>query len=334
MKCAALTLTTLADCLQIVRVIMNSLVEIVFFVGNLFLYVFQALAVNDRPELRSQIIQQIRTILLHIKNSFIQLFNAFGDLIYKVLFDGPMGRWIMTAIIRICKFLNWVYNNILQPIICWVRAAALFLLDPIGMGFVNVINGISFGKLGYLRDNIQEAKQLVKQVLTCNNRNQLDCNITFRSDSPITTTLPLATCCWDGAEPGINSFACTATDTCLNEDFSNIICGACPKTVSMIQFGCNTLTKLCSCNIFSQDTLYCSSHEECTMEGEDIECKFVDSCLEPSYGHIPCRQCPKPICLVNDGSGRGKCSCLLRPIRIKGVLIWANASVPARRASA
>ena len=317
-NCAALTLTTLADCLQIVRVIMDSLVEIVFYVGNLFLYVFQMLAVNDRPELRSQIIQQINAILLHIKNSFLQLFNAFGDLVYKVLFDGPMGRWIMTAIIKICEFLNWVYNNIVQPLICWARAAILFVLDPIGMGFVNVLNGISFGKLGYLRDNIQDAKKSVKQSLTCNNRNPLDCNITFRSDPSAITTLPLATRCWAGAEPGINSFACTAADTCLNEDFSKVICGACPKTSSMIHFGCNTLTKLCSCNIFPQDTSYCSSHEECTMEGGAIECEFVDSYLEPSYGHTPCRQCPKPICLITDGSGRGKCSCLLRPIPNQG----------------
>ena len=78
-NCAALTLTTLADCLQIVRVIMDALVEIVFYVGNLFLYVFQMLAVNDRPELRLQIIQQINAILLHIKNSFMQLFNALWN---------------------------------------------------------------------------------------------------------------------------------------------------------------------------------------------------------------------------------------------------------------
>lgn len=317
-NCAALTLTTLADCLQIVRVIMDALVEIAFYVGNLWLYIFQMLAVNDRPELRSQIIQQINAIILHIKNSFLQLFNAFGDLVYKILFDGPMGKWLMTAIIRICELLNWLNNNVVQPIICWVRGAVLFVLDPIGMGFVNVINKIAFGQLGYLNDNINNAKKSVRETLTCNNRDPLSCNITFRSDPPLTTALPLATRCWAGAEPGINSFACTAADTCLNNDFSKVICGACPASSSMIQFGCNTLTKLCSCNIFPKDTTFCSSHEECTMDNNEVECEFVDSYLEPSYGHIPCTQCPKPICLISDGSGVGKCSCLLRPIPNQG----------------
>ena len=319
-NCAALKLTTLAECLQIVRVIMDALVEIVFYVGNLMLYVFQMLTVDDRPELKASITQQINAILLHIKNSFLQLFNAFGDLIYKVIFEGPMGKWIMSAIIKICEFLNWVYNNILRPMICWAREIILFFLDTVATAIVNILAAFTLGKLDYLRNDIVDAKVAVKKALTCNDRNPLDCNITFRSDPPLATTLPLATRCWAGVEPGINSFACTAADTCLNEDFSKVICGACPKTISMIQFGCNTLTKLCSCNIFPRDTSYCSSHEECTADWADIECEFVDSYLEPSYGHTPCKQCPKPICLVSDGSGRGKCTCLLRPIPNQGCM--------------
>ena len=54
------------------------------------------------------------------------------------------------------------------------------------------------------------------------------------------------------------------------------------------------------------------------MESDDVQCEFVDSYLEPSYGHIPCKQCPKPMCLITDGSGVGKCTCLLRPIPNQG----------------
>jgi hypothetical protein len=317
-NCAALTLTTLAECIQVVRVIMDSLVEIVFYVGNLFLYVFEMLAVSNNDDLRFQIIQKINAILMHIKNSFLQLFNAFGDLIYKVLFDGPMGQWIMTVIIKICEFLNWVYMNILQVIICWSRGAILFILDSIVVSLVNILNAIAFGKLGYLYDDIEKAKTSVRESLTCDNKRPMDCNITFRNNPTVVTSMPLATRCWAGSEPGINSFACTAADTCLNSDFSKVVCSACPMSSSMIQFGCNTMTKLCSCNIFIQDTSFCSSHEECTIESDSVECEFVDSYLEPSYGHIPCRQCPKPICLISDGSGVGKCTCLLRPIPNQG----------------
>ena len=277
------------------------------------------LAVSDRPTLRTQIIQQINAILLHIKNSFLQFFNALGDLIYKVIFEGPMGQWIMTMIIKICEFLNWVYNNIIQRIVCWAREVVLFALD-FANGVVDVLNKIAMGGLGSVKKGISDAKTEVRKSLTCNNRNPLDCNISFRNDPPLTTTLPLPTRCWAGVEPGVNSFSCTAADTCMDQDLSNVICGACTKASAMIQFGCNTLTKLCSCNVFSQDTSFCSSHEECTMDNANVECEFVDSYLEPSYGHIPCKQCPKPICLISDGSGRGKCTCLLRPIPNQGCI--------------
>ena len=317
-NCAALTLATLADCIQIVRVIIDSLIEIVFYIGNLILYVFEMMVVTDRPSLRAQIIQQINAILTHIKNSFLQFFNAFGDLMYKVLFDGPMGKWIMTLIIRICEFLNWFFNNVVQPIICWVRAACLFILDSFGRGVVEVLCGIAFGKLDHLRKDLADARRAVEISLQCNLKNPLNCNLTFIDPLPLITTLPVATRCWAGAEPGVNSLACTAADTCLDSDFSKVICATCPAADFMIQFGCNTLTKLCSCNIFSKDTSQCSSHRDCTMEIDDVECEFVDSYLEPSYGHIPCKQCPKPMCLISDGSGVGKCTCLLRPIPNQG----------------
>jgi len=315
-NCAALTLTTMADCIQTVRVIVDSLVEIVFYLGNLVMYVFEMLATVGKPGMRDQIIQQINAILTHIKNSFLQFFNAFGDLAYKMIFDGPMGKWIMTLITRICEFLNWVFNNIVQPIICYVRLALLFILGEFGSRVVEVLNAISFGKLD-LRQGLSDAKQSVESSLQCNSKSPLNCNISFRDSTPLITTLPTATRCWAGVEPAINSLACTAADTCLNSDFSKVVCAACPVTDSMIQFGCNTLTKLCSCNVFITDTTLCSSHREC-MENENVECEFVDSYLEPSYGHIPCIQCPKATCLITDGSGIGKCTCLLRPIPNQG----------------
>jgi hypothetical protein len=82
----------------------------------------------------------------------------------------------------------------------------------------------------------------------------------------------------------------------------------------MIKYGCNTLTKLCSCNVFPVGITACNSHQECTMEGSSVDCQYVDSYLQPSYGNVPCQQCANPICLISDGSGVGQCSCLLRPV--------------------
>ena len=76
-NCAALTLTTMADCIQTVRVIVDSLVEIVFYLGNLVMYVFEMLATVGKPGMRDQIIQQImpfsRTSKTVFSNSSMRL---------------------------------------------------------------------------------------------------------------------------------------------------------------------------------------------------------------------------------------------------------------------
>jgi hypothetical protein len=43
----------------------------------------------------------------------------------------------------------------------------------------------------------------------------------------------------------------------------------------------------------------------------------VDSYLQPSYGNVPCNQCPKPMCLIAGGSTSGRCSCMLRPVSLQ-----------------
>jgi hypothetical protein len=66
--------------------------------------------------------------------------------------------------------------------------------------------------------------------------------------------------------------------------------------------------------VFPVGITSCASHQECTIDSSDVSCRYVDSYLQPSYGNVPCTQCPKPMCLIVDGSGVGQCSCLLRPV--------------------
>jgi hypothetical protein len=314
-KCAAVQLNVLADCIQIVRVIVGALVELFYYMGQLMMTVFKLMGAGKGAQ-ENAITAEMNALLKLMQNKFRLVFEQVGDLMYKVVFEGPMGAWLMSMISAICNFLEWLFSEVVYIIMCWVQKSTVWFLKTIANPFVDILNGISIGALNYLYSDIADAIVSVETNIPCTQKTLWSCNLNFNNSDKRVTILPLPTRCWAGVEPGVSSLACTAADTCMTSDFGKIICGVCPSpaTSSMIRFGCDTLTKLCTCNVFPSDVSACSSHEECTMEGGEVGCRYVDSYLQPSYGSVPCAQCPNPMCLITDGSGVGKCSCLLRPV--------------------
>ena len=312
-KCSATQLNVLSNCIQLVRVIIHDLIELAYYMGEVCLYVFQLIGAKSDAD-KTQINTQIGLLLALMQNKFILLFQAVGDLFYKIIFEGPMGSWLITIIQAICNFLEWLFSDIVYVVLCWTRSVSLWVLENVARTLVGILNGISFGRLGYLQDSITSAETAIQDNIPCSPQKLWTCNLPFIERNATTTTLPLPTRCWAGAEPGVNSLACTAADTCIQSDYSKIVCGACPAASSMTKFGCDSLTKLCTCDIFPVGISSCASHEECTMADADVSCRYVDSYLQPSYGNVPCTQCPSPICLILPGGGPGQCSCMLRPV--------------------
>ncbi len=313
-KCSAMKLNVLVDCIQIVRAIVGTLVELIYYWFEMLLNVFMLIGAKAAQE-KNQITQHINDLLALLRNKFILLFNEIGDLFYKILFEGPMGSWLITMIKAVCSFLEWLFSDLVYVLLCWTREISLWFLNNIAKGFVNVLNSISLNAFNYLNDGITSAVTAVENNINCTPKELWSCDLAFLTNKSKVAILPMPTRCWAGAEPQVGgSLACTAADTCMQQDYTNIICGACPQASSMIKFGCNSLTKLCSCNVFPVGISSCASHQECTIDSSDVSCRYVDSYLQPSYGNVPCTQCPNPICLITDGSGVGQCSCLLRPV--------------------
>ena len=312
-KCAAMKLNILASCIQLVRTIVHNLVELTYYTCEIFLYVFQLLGARSDAE-KTEITTQLNALLALIRNKFILLFQGIGDILYKLVFEGPMGSWLITIIQAICDFLEWLFSDVVYLVLCWARTISIWVLENVGRNLVGVLNGISFGQLGYLQDSITSAETTIKDNIPCSPQKLWTCNLPFNDKNATTTTLPLPTRCWAGVEPGVNSLACTAADTCIQSDYTNVICGACPAASSMTRFGCDSLTKLCTCDVFPVGVSSCSSHQECAIDDPAVSCRYVDSYLQPSYGNVPCTQCPNPVCLISPGASAGQCSCLLRPV--------------------
>ena len=317
-NCAAVQLNVLVQCIQIIRVIVGSLVELTYYFLELMLSVFELLGAKTSQD-KLIITTQIDALLSLIQNKFITLFHEIGDLFYNILFNGPMGSWLLTMIQAVCNFLDWLFSDIVYVILCWTRTALIWFLNNFAMGVVDLLNGLTVGALGYVKDDIKQAVISIEDNIPCTPKTLWSCNMPFLENNASVTILPMPTRCWAGVEPQVGgSLACSAADTCIQQsDFTNIICGACPVASSMTRFGCDTLTKLCTCSVFPVGISSCASHEECTIDNADVSCQYVDSYLKPSYGNVPCGQCPKPMCLVTDGSGTGRCSCLLRPVPLQ-----------------
>jgi hypothetical protein len=290
------------------------MLELVFYTSKLMMLLMQLMSPISAAGVQQSIATQLSALLKLIMNKFLTLLKEAGNLIYKVIMNGPLGKYLEGAIKWMCQFLAWLFTNVIHVMLCWMRMYLLILLRYVAMPLVDILNGVAFGKLGYLRDGVNIAIDLVEKNVPCDDKELFKCSIGENEVDDTTGLLPNPTRCWAGVEPGIGSLGCSAADTCMDDNFGLVACGACKGASFMIKYGCNTLTKLCSCNVFPVGITACNSHQECTMEGSSIDCQYVDSYLQPSYGNVPCQQCANPICLISDGSGVGKCSCLLRPV--------------------
>jgi len=128
--------------------------------------------------------------------------------------------------------------------------------------------------------------------------------------------------CWADAQRDIgtsNLLACSPSDTCYKSlsDPTPIICASCPDPgTGYSQYGCNPLTKICTCSVATTKTSRCISNDQCNYATST--CSLITGLDDMSYGNEPCSSCTKDVqCIVRTGSGIGECGCIfqLQPIQ-------------------
>lgn len=165
------------------------------------------------------------------------------------------------------------------------------------------------------------------QPLACNLESMPDVSDIAGAVSPVPTM------CWAQYVASIddsNALSCSRSDTCRREgllfgeaaaavDDPNqpVLCGTCAASLvsgSVVQYGCDTATKECTCGVRATQRTSCTANYQCWINDE-AWCNLAHdvSSVNPSGG-LPCKQCgfSQPVCLVTDGaSGAGTCACLL-----------------------
>ena len=325
-KCSSVQLERLQDGIRIARKVAHLIVESSFIVINM-VFSLMRLLVPDGSFI-DEVIKEIEFWFTRLIVLVFETLKEVGNMIFRLLFDtGGFGTVIKNIIEVMCWMVNLAleaFNMIVCPIMANVVSPILgFFLDIIGFvvyTFVPHATGV-LTKIIELNGNISR--------MECNY--SVNCNLTLHSrpDLPDGAN-PVATRCWADYIPGLDetdAFSCSAADTCKKstlltgqttggeDDGRQIVCDACPRQGGLVtnQFGCDTLTKQCTCNRPKRDRTTCTSNDQCYLTGDNPSiCKLVnDFSTGASYGSMECQTCPNyPTCHVTDGSGAGTCSCM------------------------
>ena len=142
-------------------------------------------------------------------------------------------------------------------------------------------------------DAVNFLNKLIQGIYDLNCDVPVECDFPERKARDIQFgALPVATRCWADYSPEIDStdaFSCTRSDTCrvagltygttldystgiLLEDGNQIVCDQCPLQPGGLvnSFGCDVYTKQCTCNRPKLERTYCTTNEECMLQGNFI----------------------------------------------------------------
>ena len=313
--CASVDLEALQMALQFAREVVHIFVEIYFYVGKIQIEVISLLVGSDVTNMLNNVITDFKFIVEKFNYFFMQI----ADLGYKLVTEtGQLGRFLKGMIVGICNFLNLVFDQAIRPAICGIRTGVLAV-----MWFVREVVGFFGASSAY--DAVENARNAMMGSWSCDISNPFNCAPLDQISENSPSTLPVATRCWVGDQSVSASAGCRASDTCVNDDGSLVVCAACSNSVSMVRYGCNSLTKTCHCHTFPQDYSGCSTHQECYLP--DTGCAYMDAFLQPGFGNVPCAACTtRPQCLIS--GGKGQCVCLLRPMSFQSCAIGGELIVP------
>jgi hypothetical protein len=267
--------------------------------------------------------QKLATSCAALVESIGSLFEAAQQAMLKLFMSRGIGGTMRTIITFVCKMIKWIINNVWVPGLC---PALGFIADMlrIGVGVLKSLdNGLSsFGiDIPGFTEIVDLALKMVKMLsrftdncLDQEQKHPCEPGAADNTTLPEDADLATATRCWSTYLTFFGDhqqLSCTAADTCRQNRMqeARTVCGACPTPSSdALRFGCDEVTKLCTCGTrFHSETL-CSANEDCELE--DASCRLLNPDLELSKMDIPCSSCSSArVCFHGSAEAAGRCAC-------------------------
>jgi hypothetical protein len=169
-----------------------------------------------------------------------------------------------------------------------------------------------------LRNILFEVKKLITSLKdwVCDPENVIPCDFApEEGDDTNRGALPVATRCWADFVPFAalsSSLSCSRADTCIKENLGSelVVCDACASQEDELfnDFGCNLLTKRCTCKTQPRLITYCTENSQCSGE---TTCLLVDDPFaDLGWGVDFCASCStQATCVIQSSDSVGKCVC-------------------------
>ena len=289
--------------------------------------------VTDYTQTTTDVVRSAATKLLREVVAFVQsiskLFDVLKQSVVALIYSRGIGGWLKKTIEVICQIVEWLHNIVWAEFVCPMMK---FILD-----FATSINNFlqelvkTIGSIPGVPTQWAENILLILETILLSVQDFLkDCSqkeFSCTDDSSgipaaeRTGALPMPTRCWSTYLTffGDNQqLQCTAADTCRAQGALGlsaseyIVCGRCPKldNNNIRDYGCDALTKLCSCAVPILHTSHCSSNEDCLIADAETSCKLIKNDLTLSKTTILCDECQyQRTCLHDVVTGLGTCAC-------------------------
>jgi hypothetical protein len=345
-KCSANKIQVFIDMLQAIRLIVNTLIQCCVYLLEIIITLFKLLivAAEDVP----LVLKQLKEAFMNFLFIQLKLIVQEANLLFKMVFnkEGGFGKAMLKLQYDLCMWFNkayaWfrsAYCNVVTPMVIPILDFVIKILEGLQELLIptdSAIAQMQRTKAKFLEDNTKYCEN-TEPPLTCMEP-EADAD-KFQSG-----TTPLATRCWADYVPDSgdsNALSCNAADTCektLSTDGLQV-CDSCPLQSGTLKFGCDILTKKCTCNRLPTTYTSCVTNQvnpfsftipchylfftflrisqECFLPGMESICRIVsDINTLSSFGNAPCKQCnTDSICLVSAGNSIGQCVCPLTNLR-------------------
>jgi hypothetical protein len=242
-NCPAQDLQALKYGIQLAREMLHFFVKICYYMSIIGIDIITLVTGNNAEAVMHDIMYYFREIVAE----FGSFFQTIGDVVYKLVMEsGKLGAALKAIIMGMCEFLRDIFFGVIQPFICGIREQISMVFDMIS-GIISFVNTISFNSIDGVSDQINSARDAMRDAIDCDGPNPFRCDSLFPDDENPPSALPMPTRCWVGYQPSIGEqqgLGCTPSDTCMDDDGSLVACASCAGAVSPY-YGCDSLTKIC-----------------------------------------------------------------------------------------
>jgi len=322
--CGSTQLDPVIAIVKLLRLVLRKLVMLLYYLGQVLFAVVGLIVSHllDVPGATADYFQDNLHRYVHLMLAVIaQAQQQIWQIVWS-LFDFGDFSFIKNISIWACLFVQ----NVIAPI---VEFAILPMLAAI-VAVVNFFDKLLCPPAGCNRsiaDSLAGTQARLRGFRpACSDANN-------RTRNYKGTALPAATRCWATYTTYFGDsgrLSCTEADTCRlgMADSALVTCGACVSFADYAPFGCDDVTKTCTCNLPLLAEQGCEANEECAAP--DATCRFVDRELQPSIGLTSCAACQtRRVCLLAPGRASGFCACGLVDLELQRCVAQGRPAMPA-----